>query len=1830
MPQITSGSYNLGNSRQSARSNSFNRRNSVEFANQQNIIAERLRLVNEAKLLKQKQLANRPKLAILFNPTTYSPDALKLMEFIKDDTVVSKFTIIYYTDLLKTLEEQYNLGFRFFASPTIGSFSLYTYCIPFCKKYPDALLITTYSTQYFENGILPFNIIRTSINDKDMMHYIVNEILYKVNTLTKESAPLYYKPISDNTDSTYPIFEKIVYIYTEKDADGNLDTYSEGYKEQLLNEVNSQNGRIEIQTFKITDDNFILPAEVKTLLSENPVSGVDFGNNVKTMFILNSYNPEKILQLFDEEYMYNNYFIFGDVFPSNHYTSKYKFNYAICPIGNYSFEGYKTAGFLPGGRELSPFLYSIMDIILKLLPYYTQNYYKYPNFSSNQFNLYFINRMKEIKLFVDDNYWYERKIFTYYIGTKPDDLSNAQYNYYIFFQFKFNPELSGSISTQKTFIYSYINTGLKRFDKNLHIPIINASSSFTTYDINIYPVNSSEIRVNITFDYLTMNGDDGLSFIDLDDTTKTYYQDNIVTILQFGGMPLSRGGNQFANLSNLRISATDTPTILKNTSLDKAFYNCTNFNANISSWDVSNAKTMNSMFENSTNFNNDFSPLNWNCDNLTSAVNFGLNSSLYGLGGNYNVNPGNGTRKNNITSIETPMKTLTQSNSSLPLISGSFIFTISDLQLFDTTKIPIINSISFILLEVSQTYVSSFASTTVTILYSYNILLGNEGLSFKDVISYYGNKIVTILQFGGIPLSRGGEQFANLPNLVISAVDKPTILLNTSLNKAFYNSTNFNSNISSWNVSNVTNMTSMFENAIIFNQNISGWNVSNVTNMTSMFQNSTAFNNNNTLMNWSCNSNLVANKFGDGSALYVNNGGTYIGNFGNASRSNKTLSIQTPIYKNAGNLVYSFINTAISSDFDNSKIPIINNNNSFDILDVIQDISGNITTITVLYKILSQISVDDGFSFKNVANYYINGNVNILQFDNIPLSKAGEQFINLRNLAISTTYTDIPSIFNNTSLSKSFYNCTNFNSNINNWNVSNVTNMTSMFENAIIFNQDISSWNVSNVTNMSSMFYGCNNFNQNLSGWNVSKVTLMTKMFYGCSKFNQNLSSWNVSGVTNMDSVFQNATIFNNNNIPMNWNCNTNLSANNFGDGTALYTNTNNDYRKNAGNAKRLTTTGNKSIQTPIYNYGTFIYRTKVNIAITSNNISTYLPIIDASSSLITYNTKINRIGSIFTGLQTIEVPFYYDSIRGEDGLSFKNVTDKYGIFNITITQFDGIPLSNSGYQFWKLEDLNILDNCGYPTILPGTSLKQAFYQSTFFNSNISNWNVSEVTDMRSMFYGCIKFNQDISNWNVSKVTNMDSMFEGATDFYNKGIPMFWNCDNLTSATNFGLGSNLYEENSNFSVNQGNPGNAVRLSTNNIDYFSIETSIVPNPSGFGEIIRKYKLTPSQVTDLTTLKSGTFVYSFYNKNSVIFDSDIHLPIINNKSFSMLDINFVNDNEKKTTTVNVYFNYRFLFDDDGLTFKNVSSYYKNNLVEIKSLDGIPLSNYNNYKFFDIPDLKIACTSVTCPVITQKNLLSGVPIYFTELLYSTQLNIPQFCNKINVYLVGGGGSGGQGGGDGATKTVDGIGFLGKKSKEGTDGSGGGGGEFVSRSVLLSEIITPDTHLYMDMGSTAPGVPPENNSYFYRANPELVPASDDDGYNGFIGATTALRILYNNNNVKTTLLHAEPGTGGGGGSKDTKSISGIGGVNKINTQYTILQGRDSENKKGGLSGYYLFTIKDITGNYINKNKPGFFTSFLGDTFGNGGNGSEGKKDRNPRKTSDVKNNYARVYFIT
>ena len=63
-----------------------------------------------------------------------------------------------------------------------------------------------------------------------------------------------------------------------------------------------------------------------------------------------------------------------------------------------------------------------------------------------------------------------------------------------------------------------------------------------------------------------------------------------------------------------------------------------------------------------------------------------------------------------------------------------------------------------------------------------------------------------------------------------------------NMSEMFFGATRFNSNLSEWNTANVRYMISMFEGASLFNQDISSWNVEGVWSMERMFCNAISFN----------------------------------------------------------------------------------------------------------------------------------------------------------------------------------------------------------------------------------------------------------------------------------------------------------------------------------------------------------------------------------------------------------------------------------------------------------------------------------------------------------------------------------------------------------------------------------------------------------------------------------------------------------------------------------------------------------------------------------------------------------------------------------------------------------------------------------------------------------------------------------------------------------------------------------------------------------------------------------------------------------------------------
>jgi len=168
---------------------------------------------------------------------------------------------------------------------------------------------------------------------------------------------------------------------------------------------------------------------------------------------------------------------------------------------------------------------------------------------------------------------------------------------------------------------------------------------------------------------------------------------------------------------------------------------------------------------------------------------------------------------------------------------------------------PVLNYIPVITTGTGTLTISSSftqVGTTYTITVSLISFIDNpsstKGISFNSSVAvnnFYKVIPVTIQQFGSIPFSRGGSVFINLAQLTISPTTIPVILPTTSFGNLFFGCTDFNSDISAWDTTNVTNingMSGMFRLATAFNQPIGTWNTAGVKNMSNMFNSASAFN----------------------------------------------------------------------------------------------------------------------------------------------------------------------------------------------------------------------------------------------------------------------------------------------------------------------------------------------------------------------------------------------------------------------------------------------------------------------------------------------------------------------------------------------------------------------------------------------------------------------------------------------------------------------------------------------------------------------------------------------------------------------------------------------------------------------------------------------------------------------------------------------------------------------------------------------------------------------------------------------------------------------------
>ena len=112
------------------------------------------------------------------------------------------------------------------------------------------------------------------------------------------------------------------------------------------------------------------------------------------------------------------------------------------------------------------------------------------------------------------------------------------------------------------------------------------------------------------------------------------------------------------------------------------------------------------------------------------------------------------------------------------------------------------------------------------------------------------------------------------------------------------------------------------------------------------------------------------------------------------------------------------------------------------------------------------------------------------------------------------------------------------------------------------------------------------------------------------------------------------------------------------------------------------------------------------------------------------------------------------------------------------IKEWGEVKLHNHGSQFAYCINLRSTAT-DTPDLTGVTNMSRMFYDTRFFNGDLSRWNTAAVTNMSGMFCFAHSFNGDLSRWNTAAVTNMREMFRCASSF--NGDIEGWNTAAVTN-----------------------------------------------------------------------------------------------------------------------------------------------------------------------------------------------------------------------------------------------------------------------------------------------------------------------------------------------------------------------------------------------------------------------------------------------------------------
>ena len=307
-----------------------------------------------------------------------------------------------------------------------------------------------------------------------------------------------------------------------------------------------------------------------------------------------------------------------------------------------------------------------------------------------------------------------------------------------------------------------------------------------------------------------------------------------------------------AQITEANASTTCTSGI---TDMSYMFNGETNFNRDISSWDVSNVTNMERMFDGAYYFNKNLGF--WDVSSVTNMEEMFESAQSFNQPiGDWDVS--------NVTDMGYMFKGAETFNQP---IGDWDVSSVTDME-----RMFYYNTSNF------QQDINNWDVSNVT-----NMSGMFSSTNFNQPIGDWDVSNVTDMGHMFVDNSYFNQPIGDWD--VSSVTNMEGMFANSSTNPNSW--CNFNQDISSWDVSNVTDMGAMFNDAKYFNQPIGDWDVSNVTNMGSMFYETTSFNQD--LSNWQFNEFVFLVNFLNYSGLDINNYDALLAAFSNQNLVDKVL-----------------------------------------------------------------------------------------------------------------------------------------------------------------------------------------------------------------------------------------------------------------------------------------------------------------------------------------------------------------------------------------------------------------------------------------------------------------------------------------------------------------------------------------------------------------------------------------------------------------------------------------------------------------------------------------------------------------------------------------------------------------------------------------------------------------------------------------------------------------------------------------------------------------------------------------------------------------------------